>query len=229
MRGVEGLSSTLKGKDGSSHRFQKPSGAPEAVSLEAQNSHQEAHHVSVGSSLRFFLLLLLPLFLSSAPLLRLSSSPLRGHLASALGHASDKAFRKGGHARGAKLAKNEFLRLHTVQLHSFDPFPVRSSVSSKQPCRGLFLLSATLRRSFPFSLLSNDRPTDTAQTGRPIVAAGLSFNLSIITASFDSLDHSMLRRRGDRQRIRRKDEGICSYNRRRIGRMKSQDSVSILS
>lgn len=69
MRGVEGLSSTLKGKDGSSHRFQKPSGAPEAVSLEAQNSHQEAHHVSVGSSLRFFLLLLLPLFLSSAPLL----------------------------------------------------------------------------------------------------------------------------------------------------------------
>lgn len=55
-------------------------------------------------------------------------------------------------------------------------------VSSKQPCRGLFLLSASLlRRSFPFSLLSNDRPTDIASTRRPIVAAGLSFNLSIIT------------------------------------------------
>lgn len=80
MRGVEGLSSTLKGKDGSSHRFQKPSGAPEAVSLEAQNSHQEAHHVSVGSSLRFFLLLLsfslqLLSFASPLPLFAVISRP----------------------------------------------------------------------------------------------------------------------------------------------------------
>lgn len=58
---------------------------------------------------------------SPPPLLSFLFHPIRGHLA--LGHA-DKAFRKGVYTRGAKL-QNEF-RLHTVELHSFDPFPVRA-------------------------------------------------------------------------------------------------------
>lgn len=124
MRGVEGLSSTLKGKDGSSHRFQKPSGPqrPSACRLRIRIKRRITSpwgllFVSFSSSSLSFSLQLLQLLSSASSLFH----PIRGHLA--LGHA-DKAFRKRVYTRGAKL-QNEF-RLHTVELHSFDPFPVRA-------------------------------------------------------------------------------------------------------
>lgn len=143
---------------------------------------------------------------SPPPLLSFLFHPIRGHLA--LGHA-DKAFRKGVYTRGAKL-QNEF-RLHTVELHSFDPFPVLVSARVLQAAlprtfSSLRLATPPFLPFLPFVQRSADRyrVDEKANRGRRFIIQFINHN-----ASFDSLDHSLLRWGGDRQRIRRKDEGIC--------------------
>lgn len=126
MRGVEGLSSTLKGKDGSSHRFQKPSGPqrPSACRLRIRIKRRITSpwgllFVSFSSSSLSFSLQLLQLLSSASPLF-----PLPPDSRSSRVRSRRQSVQKGVYTRGAKL-QNEF-RLHTVELHSFDPFSVRA-------------------------------------------------------------------------------------------------------
>lgn len=156
MRGVEGLSShTLTGKDGSSHRFQKPSGPqrPSAWRLRIRIKRRITSPWGLLLFVSFSTSSSLSLS-SLAPLLSLSlfHYPTRGHLAlHALGHA-DKAFRKGG-TRGAKLQRNEF-RLHIRRIAFLRPVscPRAKCPPSSLAARTFSSLRfATLRRFFSLS------------------------------------------------------------------------------
>lgn len=138
-----------------------------------------------SSSLRFFLhlLLSLSLFFSSSPLSLSLPPPDSRSSRVARVRSCRQSVQKRGYPRREALEKWISFAYSSNCIPSTRFLSARQ-VSSKQPCRPDFFFSPlryTPSFLFPFSLLSNDRPTDTAPTRRPIVAAGLSFNLSIIT------------------------------------------------
>lgn len=182
MRGVEGLSSTLKGKDGSSHRFQKPSGPqrPSAWRLRIRIKRRITSpwgllFVSFSSSSLSLSLQLLQLLSSASPPL----FPLPSDSRSSRVRSRRQSVRKGG-TRAAQSFRMNFVCIPSNCIPSTRFLSARV-LQAALPRTFSSPRLATPPRSFPFSLLSNDRPTDTASTRRPIVAAGLSFNLSIIT------------------------------------------------